>query len=96
MGGPGSANESLAIEFELDLDALTATEVWRYTPSPARGSGSLGDVQRLENGNTLITYSNASWIYEVDDQGTTVQTYQSEAPLGYMMHRDSLYGPPPK
>jgi len=96
MGGPGSANASPAKELALDLDGLTATEVWRYDPEPARGSGSLGDVQRLENGNTLITYSNASWIYEVDADGATVQTYQSEAPLGYMMHRDSLYGPPPK
>lgn len=96
-GNGSSANVSHAVEFELDLTAYTATEVWRYAAeNPNRGSGSLGDVQRLENGNTLITYSNASWIYEVDSDGQIVQTYQSEDPLGYMMHRDSLYGPPPK
>jgi len=96
-GDSGSANVSHAVEFSLDLTAYTATEVWRYAAeNPNRGSGSLGDVQRLPNGNTLITYSNASWIYEVDDGGQIVQTYQSEDPLGYLMHRDSLYGPPPK
>ncbi|HEU5074737.1 MAG TPA: hypothetical protein VFU02_11195, partial [Polyangiaceae bacterium] len=77
----------------LDVEALTAEEVWRYVDD--KGSGSLGDVQRLNNGNTLITYSNAGWVYEVDAGKEIVQTFQTD-PLGYLQHRESLYGPPPK
>lgn len=93
MGGPGSANASPVVEFALDVQALTADEVWRYVDD--KGSGSLGDVQRLSNGNTLITYSNSGWVYEVNQAKEIVQTFKTD-PLGYLMHRESLYGPPPK
>jgi hypothetical protein len=73
---------------------MTATEVFRYT-SEGNGSSSLGDAQRLPNGNTLVTYSNQGVIREVDSGGQVVQTFETDA-LGYVMHRASLYGPPPK
>ncbi len=86
-------NGSPAREFQLDLDALTATEVWTY--SSGITSSTLGDVQRLSNGNTIVTYSNAGTIHEVDADGNLVQSFVTGS-LGYTMHRPTLYGPPPR
>lgn len=87
QGGQGSP----ALEFALDTTQLTAEEVWRYTSS--NGSGTLGDVQRLPNGNTVITYSNNGVIHEVDPDGELVQSFTTDS-LGYTQHRPTLYGPP--
>jgi len=93
---PGGGNASPVVEFELDTMAMTATEVFRYSPASGESSFSLGDVQRLPNGNTLITYSNTGVLHEVNSMGQVVQTISAGTPLGYAMHRESLYGPPPK
>lgn len=87
----GWTGNSLVFEFELDESSWTATEVWSYDGGSA--SFSLGDVQRLNNGNTLVTYSNAGTIHEVDPQGELVRQVTTES-LGYSEHRPSLYGPP--
>lgn len=79
---------------ELQLDdtssALTATTLRDYTGTAA--SATLGDVQRLPGGNTLITYSNAGTIVEVDPSWGVVQTLT--VPVGYSNWRPTLYGPP--
>lgn len=49
---------------ELELTESEVTVVWCYASDYA--SGTLGDAQRLPNGNTLITYSNAGVVQEVD------------------------------
>jgi hypothetical protein len=56
------------------------------------GSGVLGDVQRLPNGNTLVTFSTGGEIVEVDAAWNTIQTLQSN--FGYANWRETLYGPP--
>ncbi len=84
---------SIVYEFRLDEVSGTATEVWKYDGGV--GSPTLGDVQRLESGNTLVTYSNAGTIHEVDADGALVQSFTSDA-FGYSLHRPSLYGAPPK
>jgi hypothetical protein len=58
----------------------------------ALSSNVLGDVQRLPNGNTLITYSTAGEILEVDPSWATVQTISGST--GYADWRETLYGPP--
>jgi hypothetical protein len=58
-------------------------------------SNVLGDVQRLPNGNTLVTYSNSSQIVEMDASWNTVQTLKASS-LGYADWRETLYGPPPR
>jgi hypothetical protein len=93
-GGFGGGGPSPVIEFQLDEATMTATRVWEYTSGES--SPTLGDVQRLPNGNTLITYSNAGTIHEVDPSGNVVQTITSSGSFGYTMHRPSLYGPAPK
>ena len=91
-GGFDDANHSLALEYA--LNGTEAIEAWRYDGGV--GSSSLGDVQRLGNGNTLVTYSNAGIIHEVDtDAGTLLLSFVWPNDIvGYTIRRDSLYGPP--
>ena len=84
----------LAHIFEFRLDAapglLSATLVQDYAGTAA--SSNLGDVQRLPNGNTLITYSSDGAIVEVDPDWSEVQTFSVR--VGYTSWRPTLYGPP--
>ena len=54
----------------------------------------LGDVQRLPNGNNLVTFSTSGQIHEMTPSGTLVAKFTSTA-FGYTEFRESLYGPPP-
>jgi hypothetical protein len=79
---------------ELDLAAtpssFTATPVKDYTGS---GTGNtLGDVQRLPGGNTLVTYATEAKIVELDQSWNEVQTFSVR--VGYSSWRPTLYGPP--
>lgn len=80
------------LEFHLDdaPGALSATLVRDYTGTAA--SATQGDVQRLPGGNTLITYSEAGQIVEVDGDWNQVQSFSVRA--GYSSWRPTLYGPP--
>lgn len=80
--------EDAAIEVNID----TLAEVWRC----ASGSNStnLGGVQRLPGGNTLITYSTAGRIHEVDPSCNKVLEITTES-IGYTVWRETLYGAPP-
>jgi hypothetical protein len=55
----------------VELDPVSARVVWSYAAdgffSPTRGS-----VQRLPNGNTLITESDPGYVFEVDPDGDIV------------------------
>lgn len=65
--------ESRAVEYELDLDAMTATLVWQLQHSPPLFSYWMGNVQRLPNGNTLVNWSEESDVpvlTEVRPNGT--------------------------
>ncbi|HEX6766398.1 MAG TPA: hypothetical protein VF103_12990, partial [Polyangiaceae bacterium] len=88
--------DAVAREVTLDLVAKTATTTWTYAGGEA--STTLGDVERLWNGNTLVTYSNAGIIHEVTAAGTLVQTtsLSTQGGMGYSTKRKSLYGPGPK
>jgi len=52
----------------------------------------LGDVQRLPNGNTLVTFSTAGQIVEVDPSWNVVRSLTGN--FGYADWRATLYGPP--
>ena len=93
-GGQGA--DSIAREVTLDLTAMTAATTWMY--AGGESSNTLGDVQRLWNGNTLITYSNAGTFHEVNASGTLLQsiTFSAGGGVGYATKRQSLYGPGPK
>lgn len=88
---------SLVLEYQLDESANAVTELWRYDAGVNAQFG--GDVQRLENGNTLAVYSSMSLIQEVNADGALVQelAYPSTHTVAYAMKRPTLYGgPPPK
>ena len=74
----GNGNISRAVEYELDLDLMTATKVWEFIHPDSLYTPSIGSVQRLANGNTLINFGNLSLmnrgavITEVDTIGEIV------------------------
>ena len=55
-----------------------------------------GDVQRLDNGHTLVTFSTSGEFRELDAGGRVVQSFEFDlgGAVGYATHRRSLYGPP--
>lgn len=92
----GNTGRSRAVELSLDLDTMVATEVWSYAPNLL--SSVLGDVQILDNGNRVITFSTSGVIDEVraSDQ-SLVQTLEFAAggAMGYSRKQRSLYHLPP-
>lgn len=89
-GGGSSSTHILELKLTESTGALSFTTVKDFTSGTS--SGTLGDVQRLPNGNTLITYSNGGQILEVDSSWGTVQTLKGT--FGYAEWRETLYGPP--
>ena len=74
-----------------------ATTLLRYDGGISTGFG--GDVQRLDNGNLLITYSSSGVIQELGPDNSVLQTFTFPigGTLSYMEKRRSLYSsPPPK
>jgi len=49
---------SRIIEYELNLETMTADVVWEYSHPEEYVGLSMGSVQRLDNGNTLINWGN--------------------------------------
>jgi hypothetical protein len=80
--------------FKLDAVNMTATRVLSYEPTLSPNA-ALGDVQRLPNGNILVTYSVDGIIHEIDPAGQLVATFQVDGQFGYAEFRETLYGPPP-
>ena len=94
-----SGTHAVARELALDLTAMTTKEVWTYDSDPDIGNPILGDVQRLTNGNTLVTYSLAGTIQEVDANYNVLQSFtwnSSTGSVGYVTKRANLYGPSPR
>ncbi len=83
----------LVYEYELDVETETANLLWQYDQEVV--GATLGDVQRLTNGNTFITNSAAGELVEVNPNGELVRRFSTYY-LGYAQFRESLYGPPPK
>ena len=79
--GPSAA----ALEFDLE----TGQEVWRYESE--QSTSNFGGVQRLPNGNTLVTSSNAGSIYEVTPEPKAVLEVTTAPYLGYVTWTQSLY-----
>jgi len=60
---------SEAVEYSLDEASGTYTPIWRYDYDQRISSYLLGDVERLENGNTLIAWGSGGTITEVTPEG---------------------------
>jgi hypothetical protein len=61
----------------VQVDPLTLRVTWRYAPTSGFFSKIAGSVQRLPNGNTLITESMAGHAIEVNERGETVWRYSN-------------------
>lgn len=68
-----------AVQYKLDVARKTAEKVWEFRYTPDRYAFMLGNVQRLENGNTFINWSTWPPLFacEVDADGNVV--YELEA-----------------
>ena len=49
---------SRIVEYELDMENMTADVIWEYSHPNEYVGLSMGSVQRLDNGNTLINWGN--------------------------------------
>lgn len=83
---------SRAIELSYDTETMEAEVVWSYRPDPDLFAPIWGDADRLENGNTLVTFGlrnkNAdrnSRIVEVNEEGTEV--WRMDAPNKWGWYR---------
>jgi hypothetical protein len=86
-------------EIALDLKAMTTKEVWTYDSDPDISNPILGDVQRLDNGNTLVVYSLVGKAQEVDADHNVLQQFTwtgTSSGIGYVTKRKTLYGPSPR
>ncbi|MDG1478656.1 MAG: aryl-sulfate sulfotransferase [Myxococcota bacterium] len=92
--GESSRGYSMAREFVLDTENMIATEVWSYVREPSVFVFAKGDVERLDSGNTLVTWSSSGEIQEVTPDGDVV--WQVNTDLGsaitFIDRVESLYG----
>lgn len=88
------------VEFSIDRQTQTLTEVWRYTEGP-EWPRARGMALRLENGNTLANYGTAGVIREVTPTKDTVFYVKFDIPegddnynklVGHNVLVDDLYG----
>ncbi len=86
-------NTSRVLEYHLDFDAGTATEVWSFIADPTIYTPVLGEVMRLPSGDTLIDWSYAGQIQRVTPAGETTWQLNTKAgyPLGYIRLEPTLY-----
>jgi hypothetical protein len=90
--GENDVSHVLELALNDTASAFTATRVHDYTGNVT--DETLGDVQRLPGGNTLVTYSGYGPIVELDPAWNVVQTISAR--IGYSSWRPTLYGPPPR
>ena len=67
----------------LEFDPKTKEIKWNYNSKNTRNffSSKTGMVQRLPNGNTLITETNGGRVFEVNEDGETVWEYYTYVDL---------------
>jgi hypothetical protein len=71
-GNLHSPSVSRGVEYELNLEHMTATLVWQFRETPDVFSHYMGNTQRLPNSNTLINWAvgNLPKLTEVRPNGT--------------------------
>jgi hypothetical protein len=93
-GFGASTIPSRALEFKLTGgETMAASAVKEWAGNGLEHSDTLGDIQRLPNGNTLVTFSNNGVIYELDPSWNVVQTLSAPS-FGYAEWRPTLYESP--
>ncbi|MDP7113717.1 MAG: hypothetical protein QGH45_17245, partial [Myxococcota bacterium] len=85
---------SEALEYTLDKATDTAELVWSYTADPPLFSVGYGDVSRLLDGRTMVTWSAQGRIDIVDEQAIEVWRLNLAlgGGVGYVTHVVNLPG----
>ena len=78
-GAPG--DESRVLEYELDVAAKTATQVWSYMANPSVYTFVLGEPIRLADGGTFVNWSTAGQMERLDPAGASVWKLNTERRL---------------
>ena len=60
--------QSRAVEYRLDTEAMSATMIWEFRPEGVF-SPVVSSAERLQNGHTLVGFGIPSHIFEVDANG---------------------------
>lgn len=84
-----------ATVFSLDTDAHHAEVAWSVTSDPCLVIPFLGHAQRLASGETLVDYSSAGLLQQVEADGsvTFVANLQAGSAFGFAMHVGELATP---
>jgi hypothetical protein len=93
---PGSSpiGTQPALGHVLNLDHSTQTTSYSLTYQSGLAGAVLGDAQELPGGNLLFEYVGV--LHEVTPGGELVQVVNFGNSSGYINHRSTLYGPPPR
>jgi hypothetical protein len=70
-------------ELVVDQEARTASEAWSYTDPDRLLVAFLGSAQRLENDNTLITWTSAGKLNEVTQDGAVAWQISTSIGAGF-------------
>ncbi len=81
--GDVSRYASRAVEYVLDHGAGSAEMVWEHYSDPVVYIISGGDVSRLPSGHTLVTWSSAGQMDEVDEDGELIWRLNTPVGLGF-------------
>ncbi len=82
-------------EYRLSLESGVFTATLEWSRAGDALSVILGDVQRLPNGNTLLTYSSSGEIHELNPAHEILRKVSIRSnQFGYSSFRETLYGAP--
>jgi hypothetical protein len=81
-----SPSFSRAVEYQLDEQNKTVTLVWQFRNSPDNYGYAMGNIQRLDNGNTMIGWGTSNpTLTEVRPDGT--KAFELNLPEGNYSYR---------
>ncbi len=87
---------SRVVQYDVDWDARTAELSWTYTADPTVYSFVLGDVARLDGGDTVVTWSVGGQIDRVDAEANLLWRLNTSVgtAFGFDTVMPSPYGSP--
>ena len=80
----GGIRRSRGVEYALNLSDYTATKVWDFVHPDSLFTPSIGSIQRLDNGNTLINFGNN----QLADRGSIITEVNSNNEVVFEMEFD--------
>ena len=88
-----SGDASRVLEYELDLDANEAAEIWSYVAPSGVGAAVRGSLTRLNSGDTFLNWASAGQMEVVTDDGASTWSLQADEDLEFGFHTlaSSLY-----